>query len=174
MICPACKHRNIDGADDCEKCGQSLIAVELPAAKADVGWESTVVCEDLSQVMAVPPIAVSPTTTLQEVVDRLVAGGVGCVLVVSNDKLVGIFSERDLLLKIGDKFNELKSSPVRDYMTPDPETLPPEATIAWALNRMDVGGFRHIPIVKEGHPLAMVSVRDLLQHLGKRYLAASA
>jgi CBS domain-containing protein len=174
VICRSCKHKNIDGAEDCEKCGQALVADEPPIAKADVGWESSVAGELLSQVMTVPPIVVSPTTTLREVVDRLVAGGVGAVLVVASDKLVGIFSERDLLLKIGDRFNEVQSSPVRDFMTPDPESLPPEATIAWALNRMDVGGYRHIPIVREGHPLAMVSVRDLLQHLGKRYLAASA
>ncbi len=174
MICRSCKHKNIDGADDCEKCGQSLIADEPPMAKANAGREGTIACEPLSQVMAVPPILVSPTATLQEVVDRLVAGNVGCVLVVAQGKLVGIFSERDLLLKIGDRYHELKSSPVREFMTPDPETLPPDATIAWAMNRMDVGGFRHIPIAKEGHPLAMVSVRDLIRHLGTRYLAASA
>jgi CBS domain-containing protein len=174
MICPACKHKNIDGEDDCAKCGQSLVASEVPAAKADVGWESSIVGEQLSQVMATPPIVVNPTTTLQEVVDKLVAGNVGCVLVVANGQLAGIFSEMDLLLKVGDRFKDLKSSPVRDFMTPDPETLPPDATIAWALNRMDVGGFRHIPVVQEGHPLAMVSVRDLMRHLGTRYLAARA
>lgn len=172
MICPSCKHKNIDGADDCEKCRQPLVTAEPPVARADAGWEGSVVCEQLSQVMAAPPIVASPTSTLQEVVDKLIVGNVGCVLVVAQGKLVGIFSERDLLLKVGDRYNELKSSPIHELMTPDPEALPPDSTIAWALNRMDVGGFRHIPIVQEGHPLAMVSVRDLLNHLGKRYLGA--
>ncbi len=174
MICPSCKHKNIDGADDCEKCGQPLVTAEPPVSKSDAGWESNVVCEQLSQVMSTPPILVPPTATLQEVVDKLIAGNVGSVLVVAQDKLVGIFSERDLLMKVGHRYPQLKQSPVHEYMTPDPETLPPDATIAWALNRMDVGGFRHIPIVQKGHPLAMVSVRDLLHHMGKRYLAANA
>jgi CBS domain-containing protein len=58
-------------------------------------------------------------------------------------------------------------------MTSDPEYLSEEATIAWALNRMDVGGFRHIPIVKHGKPFKVVSVKDILKHLASHYCGAA-
>ncbi len=83
--------------------------------------------------------------------------------------MAGIFSERDLLTKVGERYNEVKSRPVSDFMTADPETLGPDATVAFALNRMDVGDFRHIPIVREGRPESVVSVRDLLCYLSDRY-----
>lgn len=172
MVCPACSYSNLEGADLCEGCGQAL--TDLPTASAN-GITCYVAQTPIGKVPAPATIMVSPTTTIAEVVDRLVAANVGCVLVVSSQgRLDGIFSERDLLMKVAHRYDELKSSPVRDFMTADPETLPPDATVAWALNRMDVGGFRHIPIVEDGRPLAVVSVRDLLRHLATQYVAAQA
>ena len=55
---------------------------------------------------------------------------------------------------------------VKDVMTPDPEALPSHAKVAWVLNIMSVGGLRHVPVVDEqGRPVAVVSVRDVVQFL---------
>jgi CBS domain-containing protein len=57
------------------------------------------------------------------------------------------------------------SRPLRDFMTPAPETVRPEDALAFALHKMDSGGYRHLPVVKDGLPLGMVSVRDMLRHI---------
>ena len=171
MICPGCRYDNVSGTDTCEGCGGDLTTFDVP--RGGTPLEKSVVQTPISKVDAPPMITVEPTTAVSEVVERLVRGNVGCVLVVANDDLIGIFSERDLLLKVGDRYEELKSRPIRDFMTPDPETLKPDATIAFALNRADVGGFRHLPIVRDGRPEAVVSVRDLMCYLAEHWTQES-
>ncbi|PYQ20449.1 MAG: CBS domain-containing protein, partial [Acidobacteria bacterium] len=59
--------------------------------------------------------------------------------------------------------------PVSEVMTPDPDSLGPDDGVAFALNRMIVGGFRHIPIVDdEGEPVAMLSQRDVVAFIVSR------
>lgn len=170
MICPYCKATNIEGVDTCDACGESLMQ-ETPAS-LEAESRHSVAQDSLAVVDSADVVMVSPTTTVAEVVDRLASANVSCVLVVGADgALRGIFSERDLLYKVADQYDKLKSSPIHEFMTPDPESLPPDATVAWALNRMDVGGFRHIPVVHGGRPVGLVSVRDLLAHLAGQYLA---
>src|SRR5438477_10477753 len=87
----------------------------------------------------------------------------GCQLVVTNNQLVGIITERDLLLKLeqGDL-----DRPVSQLMTPDPEVLGLADPIAYALNKMSVGGFRHIPLVDAtGRPVGIVSVKDIVDYI---------
>lgn len=173
MICPSCKRDNIEGVDECESCGESLMQ-ELPATLTSE-LENNAAQTPLSEVNAPTAVKVPPTATVGEVVDRLIGACVSCVLVVGPDGcLMGILSERDLLYKVADRYDQLKSSPIHEFMTPDPETLKPNATIAWALNRMDVGGFRHVPIVKNCKPLGVVAVRDLLAHLSKKYMLTTS
>jgi CBS domain-containing protein len=88
---------------------------------------------------------------------------VGCVLVVDNGALVGIVSERDLLMRA----DEPRSArPLREVMTPDPETLSPDDPIVYALNKMSVGGFRHVPLVDgAGSPVGVVSVKDVVNYI---------
>jgi CBS domain-containing protein len=94
----------------------------------------------------------------------------GCVLVTEDgtarSKLVGIFTERDVLLRIIDRGRNPATLELSEVMTPDPECLPANAQIAWVLNIMSVGGLRHVPVVDEyGRPVAVVSVRDVVQFL---------
>jgi len=171
MICPTCGFENIAGEDECGECGLALTIVDV---EQTVNLTAPHIAQTpLREVEAAPTIMVGPTTTLGEVVTRLIGGNVSCVLVGTHARLLGIFSERDLLMRVGHRFNELKSSPVSEFMTSDPEFLEPDATIAWALNKMDVGGFRHIPIVEEGGPIRVVSVKDILEHLADEYCKAA-
>jgi CBS domain-containing protein len=80
-------------------------------------------------------------------------------------KLVGILSERDLLKKVAvlpDPYAELH---VEDVMTAHPETVTAEDSLAFALHKMDVGGYRHLPVLQGGKPAGVVSVRDMLRHI---------
>ena len=109
------------------------------------------------------PIAVGPATPVGDVLRLMVERKIGCVLVAEGPKPVGIFSERDALRKINDQAAEFAGRPVSDFMTPNPQTLMADAKIAFAVQRMDLGGFRHLPIVDcGGHLIGVISARDIL------------
>jgi CBS domain-containing protein len=91
--------------------------------------------------------------------------GADCVLVVADDRLVGIFTDRDAVVKAAGK--RLGSFHVRDFMTPDPVVLRHDDPIAVAIHKMAVGGFRHIPIVEDGRPTGVVTARDVFHHLAQ-------
>ena len=100
---------------------------------------------------------------------------IGCVLVTQNDRLVGIFSERDVLLKLNTRAAELADHPVSEFMTPDPQSLDVDAKVAFALHRMSVGHYRHVPLTdKEGRPTGIISVRDVLRYLTDRMVEADS
>ena len=81
-------------------------------------------------------------------------------------RLVGIFTERDVLLRVVDRGRNPVTLRLAEVMTAEPECLPQESTIAWVLNKMCVGGFRHVPVVDEaGRPVFVVSVRDVVEFL---------
>jgi CBS domain-containing protein len=84
------------------------------------------------------------------------------VLVVEDCRAVGIFTERDVLRRVVSEDLD-QGRPVREIMTPSPETLGLDDGIAFALNRMIIGGFRHIPILDEqGAPRAVLSQREVV------------
>jgi CBS domain-containing protein len=94
----------------------------------------------------------------------------GCMLIVKNGRLTGIFTERDVLMKIvGNRF-DLENTPVETFMTRNPECLHSDDMIAFALNCMHTGGFRHIPLVDDEHrPVGVVSVKDIVDYLVEHF-----
>jgi CBS domain-containing protein len=109
------------------------------------------------------PVTLPPTAACRDAIEVMREHGIGCVLVVEGERLVGILTERDLLLKLGEgDFGR----PVGALMTGEPEVLRLEAPIAYALNKMSVGGFRHVPLVDEtGRPVGIVSVKDIIDYI---------
>jgi len=124
----------------------------------------TLLTARLSELSLRPPVMVTPETTVVEAVNAMNDHRMGCVLVQQGGKLVGIFTERDVLTRVIFRNNNTAMT-VGSVMTKDPETLEPTQTIACALNKMSVGGYRHIPIVERGKPVGFVSVRDLIDFL---------
>ena len=113
-----------------------------------------------------PALTVIASTPVRDVLQLLHTRRVGCVLVVEQDKLVGIFTERDVLLRLGADAAAYGDRPVSEFMTANPQTLEANARIAFAVQRMDIGGFRHVPVVtSDGAPLGVISVRDILDYL---------
>jgi CBS domain-containing protein len=112
------------------------------------------------------PIVVEPQTPVLEAVTLMQEQRVGCVLVVRAAKLKGIFTERDVLTRVVGKAVDPAKTPVRKLMTPNPEYLRLADSIAHALNKMSVGGYRHVPIVDKAiAPAGVISVRDIVTYL---------
>jgi signal-transduction protein with cAMP-binding, CBS, and nucleotidyltransferase domain len=115
-------------------------------------------------------VAIPPGTTIGEAARVMKEYRVGCVLVEHGGKLLGIFTERDILTKlVGTGYDPAKVQ-VDGVMTRDPETLTPDDPIAFALQRMSVGGFRHVPLVDlKGHPVGILSVKDIVDYLAEHF-----
>lgn len=119
----------------------------------------------LSELKLREPILVDASASVVAAVQAMNEHRTGCVLVERDGKLAGIFTERDVLKRVVFR-NDNKTMTVDAVMTTDPETLEATASIAFALNKMSVGGYRHIPIVdRSGKPVGVVSVRDLVDFL---------
>jgi CBS domain-containing protein len=163
-FCPYCDTENIEGADDCVECGQPLDDTHLAPPNSEV--ERSLLRDRISALVPKKPITAAPTTPVGEVLRLMVEHRIGCVVVADGNQPVGIFSERDALRKINIEAPNLAARPVREFMTPHPQTLVADAKIAFAVQRMDLGGYRHLPIVGErGELVGIISARDILRHL---------
>ena len=112
------------------------------------------------------PISVDQDASVAEVINTMKEQRIGCVCVVEKDWLVGILTERDILSKVVGSNLDLQTTQVNEIMTKNPEYLFMDDEIAFALNRMHVGGFRHIPLVNLNYtPQGVISVRDIAAHL---------
>jgi CBS domain-containing protein len=162
--CPYCGSQNIEGADDCAKCGQPLVDTHLAPPRSDL--ERSLLRDRVSALAPKSPITAAASMPVGEVMRLMVERNIGCVVVVDSNQPIGIFSERDALRKIDPETPDVASRPVREFMTPNPQTLVADAKIAFAVQRMDLGGFRHLPVVgQQGDLVGVISARDILRHL---------
>ncbi len=174
IVCPYCSAENIEGADLCEECRQPLADLHLPTPATLV--ERSLLKDRVSILLEEDnlPISVHPDKPVGEVLRLMVERRIGCVLVVNEGKLVGIFSERDALLKLNIDAAKLAEEPVSQFMTPSPQALQANVKIAFAVHTMDLGSYRHLPIVDEdGCATSIISVRDILNYLSREIGAAS-
>ena len=113
-----------------------------------------------------PPICVAPSTNVRTAVAAMNESRTGCVLVTDGDRLVGVFTERDVLTKIVGQDVDIDAAPISSVMTADPECLTLDDGISYALNMMSVGGFRHIPLVDAARrPTGVVAMRDIVDYI---------
>jgi len=164
MYCPACSHdKNPPGADACANCGLALTHLDAPAPNGPV--EASLVTDPVSVLDPRPPQTVPIDATLGDAIRQMTTGRIGAVLVTGPaGELVGILTERDFLTKVAGEPG-FEALPVSRFMTPDPETVTPTDVLAYALGKMDAGGYRHLPVVSDGKPVGVISVRDVLRHL---------
>ena len=163
MRCPACGFDNLTGAEVCDNCGADLAGADVP--QPALSFQGRLLGEHLDDLGAPAPLTVSPETSVDVVVARMQEAGSDCVLVTVDDRLVGIFTDRDAVVKAAGR--PLDAFQVRDFMTPDPVVLRHDDPIAIAIHKMAVGGFRHIPILDGGRPTGVVTARDIFHHLAQ-------
>ena len=87
---------------------------------------------------------------------------VGAILVVEGDRLVGIFTERDALFRVVAEDRDPSATTLADVMTRNPTVIHPAESFAAALNLMQAGQFRHVPVVEDGRPIGIISSRDAM------------
>lgn len=127
----------------------------------------SILAEDtLAKVLRGPPLVVGARASLADALRLMREERQGYVLVTEGERVAGIFTERDVLMKIAGNPLNLERTPVAAYMTRDPVTLPISAGVAFALNHMIVEGYRHVPVIGEdGRPAGVVSMRDIIEYL---------
>ena len=172
LICPDCGHQNIDGIDQCESCQQSLTALSRPRPESPL--PKHLIRDRISVLEPHKPVAVTSDTPVKEALDLLVENHIGSVLVVDDGQLVGIFSERDALVRLNTEVASLRDQPISQFMTPTPGTLGPDDRIIFAVHKMALGGYRHVPIVEDGHPTGVISIRDILRYTTEKLQADAA
>ncbi len=102
-----------------------------------------------------------PDLDLRRAARTFVEQGIGSLGVVEDGRLLGIFTERDLVRAVADGV-DLADTPVSDYMTPDPDDLAPDVEPVEAARWMLATGYRHLPVTEDGRLIGMVSIKDLL------------
>jgi CBS domain-containing protein len=163
MICPDCHTDNIDGVDTCVSCGADLRNLDLPSAESE--FEEHLMHDPLGVVGAKEAPSVSPGDPLHMAIHIMQRRGVDCVIVQDGDEIVGILTDRDILLKAAGDRLDLAAVRVRDIMTADPVLCSDQDTLATALHKMSVGGFRHLPLVTKDRDALVVSIQDLFRHI---------
>lgn len=112
---------------------------------------------------------VTPTQPVAEAVALMREHAIGCVVVCDGGKLVGIFTERDLLRRVLAGGLPL-STPVAQCMTPNPVTVNPKESVSAAIRRMQQGGYRHLPVIDEGGlPVGVLSVKRIVHYLVEHF-----
>ena len=115
------------------------------------------------------PIRLPPEASVAEAVTRMVDNHrAGVVVVDPGGRLIGIFTERDLLTRVVRQGRDLAGTRLADVMTADPEALAPEDRICFAVNRMHNAGYRTVPLVDGDHrPIGVVTVNDIVGWLAR-------
>lgn len=163
MVCPTCGHLNIPGSDECEKCHFALASLDAPAPSDRI--ERSLMMQAVALLEPRPPVTVGVGDDLGRAVREMIDQRVGALLVTdANGALAGILTERDFLTKVAGTPG-FAALPVAQFMTPRPESVRRSDSLAFALGKMDIGGYRHLPVVEDGRPVGVISVRDILRHL---------
>ena len=117
-------------------------------------------------------VCVEPSATVSLAIEVMKKDEGGCAIICEADRVVGIFTERDLLTKIVGQDVDL-STPVSQWMSPIVATLSPQATIGEAVAIMNEKSYRNIPIVDNGKLVGSVSVFDVISYLAESYPKAT-
>jgi CBS domain-containing protein len=116
----------------------------------------------LADVMTTEVLAVAPEDTIGEAAEKMTQHGVGAVVVSDFGRMIGIFTERDLMRAVAGRVHSSEAR-VREWMTPDPVTMTEDMSVEQAGETMIQRGFRHIPVVAGDRAVGIVSIRDVAE-----------
>ncbi len=113
-----------------------------------------------------PPITCERGATVRQAIEIMQRERTDCVLVVDLGRLVGVFTERDVLTKVAARGVDIDRLRIGTLMTPNPDCLSMDHELAYALNQMSIGEYRHVPLVDDhGRPTGVVSMRHIVDYL---------
>ena len=113
-------------------------------------------------------VRAGPESTVHAAARLMAENGCGSILVMEGERLLGIFTERDLLTRVVRQGRDLARTRLGEVMTADPEALTPDDRICFAINRMHSAGYRTVPLVDDQHrPIGVVTVNDVVGWLAR-------
>ncbi|QDU40005.1 inosine 5'-monophosphate dehydrogenase [Maioricimonas rarisocia] len=125
--------------------------------------------ETVSSMKVTPYTSIAPDTTIGDAIQQMAGMHHACLLVADGDRLVGIFTDREIVDRVALEYDDMVSRPVRDVMTTDPVYVHGEDTLAAAMCVMAVSGFRHVPVLTEdGRIEGIVSPQRVSEYLHSR------
>jgi CBS domain-containing protein len=107
-------------------------------------------------------LALPPDTTVSKAAELMAKKKTGAAMVVDQESLIGIFTERDALFRVIARGLDPAATRLSEVMTAKPQTVGPDASYGYALVMMQENGFRHAPVVENGKPIGIVSSRNAL------------
>lgn len=165
MHCPFCNYDNIEGVDQCARCQVDLTDIRRLQENDHSDIERTLLHTALEELSTKEYVEIAADTSIHQAINLMNEKGHHCAMVVEGDSVIGILTERDILQKYAHQYQGNANAPVREFMTSNPVSLRSEDPIVFGINRMMVGGYRHIPLQRDGKLTGMVSVRDVLRHM---------
>lgn len=120
----------------------------------------------LKQVLADKPAQVytaGPEQTIADCVAQMNRDNIGALLILTGDRLSGIFTERDLLTKVTPSGDDVTTTPVKQHMSTHVIVANPQTKVKEAMDIFTERRFRHLPIVEEGRLVGIVSSGDLIR-----------
>ena len=107
-------------------------------------------------------LALSPEISVITAAEIMARKKCGAVMVVEQERLIGIFTERDALFRVMACGLDPRTTRLAEVMTPEPRTVGPDMTYGYALVLMQENGFRHAPVVEDGKPIGIVTSRNAM------------
>jgi CBS domain-containing protein len=116
--------------------------------------------DTVGDLMTRDVLTVDPADSLGEAAEKMIDRNVGALVVSDFGNIIGIITERDILRAAAHRTSSAETR-VRQWMTTDVVTVPPSMPAEEAAKTMLERNFRHLPVVQEGRPVGIVSIRDL-------------
>jgi CBS domain-containing protein len=127
--------------------------------------------ESVCRLRPTSPLQVTPEQAVMDAIALMRRHHVGCILVCDGGRLVGLFTERDLMRRVLAAGRPL-SVKMAEVLTPDPVVVAPKESIRAAVRRMEEGGYRHLPVVDDaGRPVGILSVKRIVHYLVEHFPA---
>ena len=125
--------------------------------------EAIKIQEPISAMTLSEPTIIDLGTNLKHVLDGMQENKINCILTLNDGTLGGILTERDILLKVTGKGFDLDLTTIDEFITTNPESVTPDDPLAYALNKMYIGGFRNVPVVNdELYPIGIIGITDII------------
>ena len=132
--------------------------------------EAVKIQDPISSMHLGKPLIIDLGTSLRHVLDTMQNNNRNCILTLKDDKLGGILTERDILLKVTGKGYDLDLTVIDEFITLNPDYVNPEDPLAYALNKMHIGGYRNVPVVNdEFYPIGVIGITDIIATISEYF-----
>jgi CBS domain-containing protein len=120
---------------------------------------------DILKIKGSVVYSVEPGTMVYSAIEQMCDRNIGGLLIVENNKLVGIFTERDYARKLILKGKSSKDTPIKELMTPNPFTVTPDSSIEDCMKLMSDKHIRHLPVAEGDTLIGMISIGDVVKYI---------